>query len=177
MIFVLRASGNPESLIPAVRHAVAEIDPNKPAADLRTVEEYLDRRVQYLRLYILLLGIFGAIAAVLAAIGIYGVMAYSVAERTREIGIRMALGAGAREVLKLVVRQALILIAIGLGLGLAGSFVLTRVIQTALYGVTPTDPATFTGVSLLLILVALLACLIPTRRAVRVDPTVALHYE
>ncbi len=113
----------------------------------------------------------------LAAIGIYGVMAYSVAERTREIGIRMALGAGGGDVLALVVRQALILIAIGVGLGLAGSLALTRVIQSSLYGVTATDPATFGGVSLLLTLVALFACLVPTRRAVRVDPTVALRYE
>jgi len=177
MTFVLRTTGDPLSLIPAVRHAAAEVDPNKPAANLRTVEQNLDQQVQYLRLYILLLGIFGAIAAVLAAIGIYGVMAYSVAERTREIGIRMALGAGGRDVLRLVVRQALILIAIGLGLGLAGSFALTRVIQNSLYGVTATDPATFGGVSLLLTLVALFACLVPTRRAVRVDPTVALRYE
>jgi putative ABC transport system permease protein len=177
MIFVLRGTGDPLSLIPAVRHAAAEVDPNKPAANLRTVEQNLDQQVQDLRLYILLLGIFGVIAAVLAAIGIYGVMAYSVAERTREIGIRMALGAGGKDVLTLVVRQALILIAIGLGLGLAGSFALTRVVQSALYGVTATDPATFTGVSLLLTLVALFACLVPTRRAVRVDPTVALRYE
>jgi putative ABC transport system permease protein len=177
MTFVLRTTGDPLSLVPAVRRAAAEVDPNKPAANLRTVENYLDQQVQSLRLYILLLGAFGAIAAVLAAIGIYGVMAYSVAERTREIGIRMALGAGGREVLRLVVRQALILIAIGLGLGLAGSFALTRMVQSALYGVTATDPATFTGVSLLLIVVALIACLVPTRRAVRVDPTVALRYE
>lgn len=177
MYFVLRTAGDPMSLVPAVRHAVAEVDPNKPAANIRTVEQYLDQQVQYLRLYILLLGVFGAIAAVLAAIGIYGVMAYSVAERTREIGIRMALGAGARDVLGLIVRQALILISLGLVIGLAGSFALTRVIKSALYGVTATDPATFIGVSLLLTLVALLACLIPTRRAVAVDPTVALRYE
>jgi ABC-type antimicrobial peptide transport system permease subunit len=177
MTFVLRTNAGPLSLIPAVRRAAAEVDPNKPAAEFRTVEQSLDQQVQYLRLYILLLGIFGVIAAVLAAIGIYGVMAYSVAERTREIGIRMALGAGGREVLGLVVRQALLLIAIGLGLGLAGSFALTRVIQGSLYGVTATDPATFGGVSLLLTLVALFACLAPTRRAVRVDPTVALRYE
>ncbi len=128
-------------------------------------------------LYILLLGIFGAIAAVLSAIGIYGVMAFAVTERTREIGIRMALGAGGRDVLGLVVRQALILVGIGLALGLAASFALTRMIQSALYGVTPTDPATFTGVSLLLTIVAIFACLVPIRRAVRVDPTVALRYE
>jgi putative ABC transport system permease protein len=177
MTFVIRTAGDPLKLIPAVRHAVSDVDPNKPAASFRTLEQSLDQQVQYLRLYILLLGIFGAIAAVLAAIGIYGVMAYSVAERTREIGIRMALGAGPPEVLGLVIRQALILIAIGLGLGLAASLALTRVIQSALFGVTATDPATFTGVSLLLTLVALFACLVPTQRAIRVDPTVALRYE
>lgn len=177
MIFVLRTAGDPLSLIPAVRRATAEVDPNKPAANLRTVEQYLDQQVQYLRLYIFLLGIFGAIAAVLAAIGIYGVMAYSVAERTREIGIRMALGAGSGQVFGLVVRQALTLVGIGLLLGLAGSFALTRLIQSSLYGVTATDPATYGGVSLMLIGVALAACFIPTRRAVRVDPIVALRYE
>jgi putative ABC transport system permease protein len=177
MIFVLRTAGDPLSLIPAVRRATAEVDPNKPAGELRTVEQSLDRQVQYLRLYILLLGIFGVIAAVLAAIGIYGVMAYSVAERTREIGIRMALGAGAGQVFGLVVRQALTLIGIGLIVGLGGSFALTRLIQGSLYGVKATDPATYGGVSLLLIGVALAACFIPTRRAVRVDPIVALRYE
>jgi putative ABC transport system permease protein len=177
MTFVLRTSADPLSLIPAVRRATAEVDRNKPAADFRTVEQSLDLQVEYQRLYILLLGIFGAIAAVLAAIGIYGVMSYSVAERTREIGIRMALGAGGRDVLGLVLRQALILIAIGLGLGLGVSFGLTRMLQSALYGVTATDPATFGAVSLLLTLVALFACMVPIRRAVRVDPTVALRYE
>ncbi len=177
MYFTLRTSGDPMSLVPGLRQALAEVDRNKPAATIRTVEQNLDRQVQYVRLYVLLFGVFGAIAAVLAAIGIYGVMAYSVAERAREIGIRMALGASARDVLSLVIRQALILVSIGLALGLGGSFALTRVIKTALYGVTPTDPATYAGVSLLLILVAVLACLIPTRRAVTVDPTVTLRYE
>ena len=124
-----------------------------------------------------MLGIFGGIAAVLAAIGIYGVMAYSVAERTREIGIRMALGADAGAVLALVARRALAMIGIGLILGLGGSFALTRVIKSALVGVTATDPATYSVVSLVLALVALLACFIPSRRAVAVDPTLALRYE
>lgn len=177
MYFVLRTSGEPMSVVPSMRKAVADVDPNKPAGNIRTVEEYLDRQVQYLRLYILLLGIFGGVAAVLAAIGIYGVMAYSVAERTREIGIRMALGASGREVLALVARQALLVVSIGLVLGLAGSFALTRVIKSALVGVTPTDPATYAAVSLALAAVAFLACLVPTRRAVTVDPTVALRYE
>jgi putative ABC transport system permease protein len=177
MFFILRTAGKPESIVPAIRHVVAELDPNKPAGNIRTVEEYLDRQVQYLRLYILLLGIFGGVAAVLAAIGIYGVMAYSVAERTREVGIRMALGAGGCDVVRLIARQAAILILIGLVLGLAGSFALTRLLKSALVGAAATDPATYTAVSLALAAVAALACLVPTRRAIAVDPNIALRYE
>jgi putative ABC transport system permease protein len=177
MFFVLRIGGNPTGLAASIRQAVAEVDHNKPVASIRTVEEYLDQQVQYVRLYVLLLGIFGAVAAGLAAIGIYGVMAYSVAERTREIGIRMALGASARDVLKLVILQALLLLSIGLTLGLSGSFALTRYLKSALYEVTATDPTTYIGVSLLLTVVAVCACLVPTRRAVSVSPTVALRYE
>ena len=177
MFFILRTAGKPQSIVPAMRRAVAEVDANKPAGNVRTVEDYLDRQVQYLRLYILLLGIFGGVAAVLAAIGIYGVMAYSVAERTREIGIRMALGAGGRDVIRLIARQAAIVISIGLVLGLAGSFALTRLLKSALVGVTATDPATYTAVSLALVAVSVLACLVPTRRAIGVDPNIALRYE
>jgi len=177
MYFILRTAGKPESLVPAMRRAVAEVDPNKPAGNIRTVENYLDRQVQYLRLYILLLGIFGGVAAVLAAIGIYGVMAYSVAERTREIGIRLALGAGGRDVLTLVARQAALVISIGLALGLGGAFALTRLLKSALVGVTATDPATYAAVSLVLTAVAVFACLVPTRRAIAVDPNIALRYE
>jgi putative ABC transport system permease protein len=177
MYFILRTTGDPMKLVPAMRQALADVDRNKPASSVQTVEQNLDQQIQYVRLYVLLLGIFGAVATVLAAIGIYGVMAYSVAERTREIGIRMALGAGARDVLALLARQALLLIGIGLAAGLVASFMLTRLLQTALYEVTPNDPATFTAVALLLAAVGLIACLIPTRRAVRVDPTVALRYE
>src|SRR5436309_1168588 len=128
--------------------------------------------MQGIRLYTILLGIFGAVAAALAAVGIYGVMAYNVAQRTHEIGIRIALGAGARDVLSLVFRQTLVMLVIGLILGLAGSLALTRLIADELWGVTPTDPTTFVGVSLLLIVVALLACFVPTRRAVKVDPII-----
>jgi putative ABC transport system permease protein len=177
MFFVLRTGGNPLGLTNTVRQAMAEVDHNKPVANIRTVEDYLDQQVQYVRLYVLLLGIFGAIAAGLAAIGIYGVMSYSVAERTREIGIRMALGASAQDVLQLVVLKALLLLSIGLALGLAGSFALTRYLKSALYEVTATDPATYLAVSLLLAAVAIVACLVPTRRAVAVNPTVALRYE
>jgi len=177
MFFVLRTKSNPMSLAASLRQAVAEVDPNKPVANIQTVEKNLDNQVQYVRLYVLLLGIFGGIAAGLAAIGIYSVMAYSVAERTREIGIRMALGAGAGDIFRLVAINASILLSIGLILGLAGSFALTRYLKSALYEVTATDPSTFIAVSVLLACVTAIACLAPTRRAVSVDPTVALRYE
>ena len=177
MFFVLRTSGDPLQMVETVKRAVADIDLTRPATNFRTVEQNLSQQTQYLRLYILLLGIFGGIAAALAAIGIYGIMAYSVAERTREIGIRMALGAGSGEVLRMVIQRAALLIAIGCATGLAGSFGLTRLISSGLYGVTATDPAAYVGISLLLIVIALIACAIPTIRAIRVDPTIALRYE
>jgi len=177
MFFVLRTSGDPMKLVETVKRAVADVDLSRPATNFRTVEQNLSQQTQYLRLYILLLGIFGGIAAILAAIGIYGIMAYSVAERTREIGIRMALGAGFRDVLKMIMRHALLLVSVGCAIGLAASFALTRLVSSGLYGVTATDPATYVAISVLLIIVALVACLIPVIRAIRVDPTIALRYE
>jgi len=177
MYFILRTQGKPMAISESVRKTVAEVDPNRPVANMRTVEQYLDQQVQHLHVYVLLLGIFGAIAAVLAAIGIYGVMAYSVAERTKEIGIRMALGASANDIFRLVVLHAVVLVVIGLTLGLMGSLALTGYLASALYEVKANDPSTFAAVSLLLALVAVIACLIPTRRAVSVNPTVALRYE
>src|SRR4029453_3736654 len=165
MYFLLRTAGDPLKLVESVKRAVAEVDASRPAANLRTVEQNLSQQTQFLRLYILLLGIFGGIAAVLAAIGIYGVMAYSVAERTREIGIRVALGAGSGAVGKMILRHALLIGLMGLVAGLAGSFALTRVIKSALYGVTATDPATYVGISTLLLLVSIVACLFPPRPA------------
>jgi putative ABC transport system permease protein len=177
MYFVVRTSGEPMNLASAVKQAVAEVDPGTPAADLRTLEQNLDEQVRNMRIYMLLLGIFGIVAGILAATGIYGVMAYSVAERTREIGIRMALGARSADVLKMIFSQAGRVIGAGIAIGLAGAVALTSLIQSALYGITATDPATYAGVSLMLVLIALVACAIPTRRAVRVDPTIALRYE
>ena len=177
MFFILRTGGNPTGIAGAVRSAVAEIDPSKPAGNLQTVEQNLRDQVSGQRVYMLLLSVFGAIAAVLAAVGIYGVMAYAVTQRTREIGIRMALGATSSSVMTLVVKQALILVFIGLILGIAGAFALTRFIADELYGVKPTDPTTFIAVSAGLVAVAVLASVIPTRRAVSVDPTVALRHE
>jgi ABC-type antimicrobial peptide transport system permease subunit len=160
-----------------MRQAVAGIDPNRPLVDPKTVEQSMAQQIQYPRYYSILLGLFSAVALALAAVGIYGVMAYAVAQRTREIGIRMALGAGRWDVLRLVVRQALLLIVYGLVLGLAGAMALTRFLSSELWEVTATDPVTFGAVPVLLVSVALVACLVPALRAVRVDPTIALRYE
>ncbi len=177
LTFLLRTSGDPMSLLPALRRAVAEIDPNRPLGDPRTLESYLAEQLQYPRYYSMLLGLFAFVATLLAALGIYGVMAYAVEQRTREIGIRMALGADAWSVLGLVTRQAIWMIAAGLLVGVGGAMALTRYISSELWEVQSSDPAMFVGVSLLLTAVALLACLAPTRRAARVDPTIALRYE
>jgi putative ABC transport system permease protein len=177
MTWVYRTAGEPMAMLPAMRQSIREIDPNKPLIDPKTVEQYLAEQIQYPRYYSMLLGLFAMIATALAAVGIYGVMECAVAQRTREIGIRMALGASWRDVLKLVLGHALILIAAGLALGLAGAIALTRYLSSELWEVKATDPLTFGAVSVLLVSVAALACLIPTRRAVRVDPTVALRYE
>ena len=177
MTFLIRTSTNPLSTVSAVRSAVAEIDATKPVNEVKTVEQYLDEQVAYDRLFTVLLSIFGGIAIVLAAVGIYGVMAYMVSQRTQEIGIRMALGADRPAVVKMILRHAGLLTGIGLAVGLVGSFALTRLIADQLWEVTPTDPLTFTGVSLLLIVVAVVATLVPARRAVAVDPNIALRHE
>jgi putative ABC transport system permease protein len=177
MTFVVRTAGEPMALMPAMRKAVREIDPNRPLVDPKTVEQYMAEDVQYPRYYSMLLSLFAGVAMALAAVGIYGVMAYAVAQRTREIGIRMALGAAGRDVSMLIVRQALPLVLGGLVLGLAGAAALTRFLSSELWEVTGADPATFTAVSIALICVAAIACMIPTYRAVRVDPLIALRHE
>jgi putative ABC transport system permease protein len=177
MTFLLRGSGDPMSLAPAARSALADVDPDRAITKIQTMEQYWDGGLRAKWFQAVVLGIFAFVATVLAAIGIYGVMAYSVAQRTREIGIRMALGASPRKVLALIGRRAATLIVLGVLLGMAGSLALTQLIASQLWGITPTDPATFTGVALLLIAVALVACFIPARRAIRVDPTEALRTE
>jgi putative ABC transport system permease protein len=177
MTFLLRTAGEPLSALPAVRTAVEEVDRNQPLADPRTEDSYLAVQAQYPRYYSMLLGLFAVVATGLAAVGIYGVMAYSVEQRTREIGIRMALGANSWGVLRLILRQALSVIAGGVAVGIAGATVLTRFISSAIWEVKTTDSGTFAGLSVLLITIAILACLAPTRRAVRVDPTNALRSE
>jgi ABC-type antimicrobial peptide transport system permease subunit len=143
----------------------------------RTLSEIFSASLEARRFSLILVGIFSLTALVLALTGIYGVTAYAVAQRTREIGVRMALGASKREILAMVLRQGALTGGIGVSLGIVGALALTRGLRSQLFGVTPTDPATFLGVALLLALVSLLACWIPGRRAARVDPMVALRYE
>ena len=175
--FVVRTNGNPLGLLPSLQKAVAEVDASQPVSSVTTMEQSLNRQIQYTRLYRILLGVFGVTAAILAAVGIYGVMSFSIAQRRREIGVRVALGASQRTVLALVGRQAASMIVLGLLLGLIGATALSRLIESSLWNVTPTDPLTFAAVSLFLALVAVAACLVPTRYAIRVDPADAVRAE
>jgi predicted permease len=174
---VVRTQVDPLSLGTAVRKVVWEIDKDQPVSDIRSMEEIVSRAVARQRFSTMLLGIFATLALVLAAVGIYGVMSYSVAQRTREIGIRMALGAQRSDVLKMTVGQGLRLVIMGVAIGLAAAFVLTRVMASLLFGVSATDPITFIIISLVLMAVALIASYIPALRATKVDPMVALHYQ
>jgi putative ABC transport system permease protein len=177
LILLLRSAADPATVASAVRQQVREVDATLPVYDVKTMNQVLSTALARPRFMTFQLAVFAAVAVLLAAIGIYGVMSYTVAQNRREIGIRMALGAQPRSVLKRVIGQGLILTFVGVGIGLAGALGLTRLMQSLLYGVTPTDPLTLVGVSALLVLVALLACYLPARRATKVDPLVALRYE
>jgi predicted permease len=172
---VVRTQGNPLDSLAAVRGEVAALDKNLPLYDVKTMRQHLGLALLPARLAGGVLGIFGLVALALAAAGIYGVMAYSVAQRTREIGIRMALGADRRDVVRLVARQGMTLVVTGMAIGLAAALALTQLLKSLLFGVSATDPLTFTAIALLLTFVALLACWIPARRATKVDPMVALR--
>jgi putative ABC transport system permease protein len=174
---VVRSEGDPRSLASSIRAEVARIDPALPLFDVKTMEEHMGVSLFPARVAALLLGGFGLLALLLAAMGVYGVVSYSVAQRTREIGIRLALGARARDVLRLVAGRGMALVIAGLVAGLAVALVLTRFMEGVLYGVSATDALTFTLVVFLLAAVALLACLVPARRATKVDPMVALRHE
>ena len=176
-VLCIRATGDPTSLIAAVRNQIWAIDKDQTTHAVQTMEEIVAHWLAPRRFNLLLLGVFAALALVLASVGIYGVISYAVSQRTREIGVRIALGAGRRDILRLIVRQCLVLTLGGVAGGLIASLVLTRLLATMLFDVSPTDPATFASVALLLGFVALLACWIPARRAMNVDPMVALRYE
>jgi predicted permease len=176
--FMIRSTpASPVSIPAAIQKAVSSVDENLTAAKIQPMEQLVSAAVAQPRFNALLLAIFAALALVLASVGIYGVISYSVAQRTHEIGIRMALGAQSRDVLKLVVGQGMLLALIGIGLGLAGALVATRLMSNLLFGVSNTDPLTYVVISLLLAGVALLACSIPARRAMKIDPIEALRYE
>jgi len=177
MNLIIRSNGDPAMLIPALRGQVAALDKDLPVYSVQTLEEMLSEQTATRRINAMLLAAFAGLAVLLAAVGIYGVMAYAVGQRVHEIGIRMALGAARGDVLRMVLGQGLRLAVIGVALGLAASFGLTGLIRAQLYGVTPTDPITFAGVAILLMTVALFACWIPARRATRVDPMTALRHE
>jgi len=177
MSIVVRTNGDPMSLATLARTQIHSVDPGIPVTNIRSMAEIFSESVAQQRFSMLLVGVFGALAVILAAIGIYGVMGYAVTQRKHEIAVRMALGAKTNQVLKLILKDGLVLASLGVAIGLAGAFALTRLMSSLLFEVKPTDAQTFIAVSALLIFVALLACLIPARRATKVDPLVALRYE
>ncbi|MGA9771464.1 MAG: ABC transporter permease [Blastocatellia bacterium] len=177
MSVMVRSTQNPMSLLGAIQNEVWAMDNSLPVSEVKTANQILANSVAQPRFSVLLLGIFAALALVLAAVGIYGVMAYSITQRTREIGIRMALGAQSGDVMKMVLREGFKFAVTGIGIGLAGAFLLTRVLTSLLYGVSAADPLIYGAVSIILASVALIACYIPARRATKVDPLIALRYE
>jgi hypothetical protein len=175
--FELRTAGDPQSLIPAVRNVVRQAGPDLPIVDVETQTQQIDTILFQERLIARLASPFGLLSLLLASIGLYGLLAYEVTNGTREIGIRVALGAPLPDVLRGVVRHGVVLTAIGAAIGIAGSLAVTRLLGSMLFGVKPSDPLTLIGVSCLLLMVALAACYFPARRATRVDPLVALRHE
>ena len=177
MALVLRTASEPSSLIPRVKKEIWRVDPDQPVADIKTMDQLVSTEAAGRRFVLQLIGAFASIALVLAAVGIYGVVSYGTRQRTREIGIRMALGARGQQILWLVAGQNAKWLLIGITTGVASALALTRLLAAYLYAVRPNDPLTFVAVSLLLLAVALLAVYIPARRATKVDPMEALRYE
>jgi putative ABC transport system permease protein len=174
---VVRSTSDTAGLLTAIRREVQAVDKDQAFVNVRTMRERISNSIAQPRFYTLLLSVFAVVALMLAAVGIYGVMSYSVTQRTREIGIRMALGADRRDIVKMVIRQGMTPAVIGVAIGLAAALALTRLMASLLFAVSATDPVTFGAISLLLATVALVACYIPARRATKVDPMVALRYE
>jgi putative ABC transport system permease protein len=177
MILVVRSEGDPSGLMPAIRHEITAIDPKEAGFGFQTMEELMADSESRRRLQVVLLTGFAVLAGFLAAIGIYGVISYTVAQRTREIGLRMALGALPREVVSMVLKQGLTVTTIGMVVGVAGALAVSRVFVGLLFGVSPLDFSTFAGVVVLLLLTATISAYIPSRAAARIDPSIALREE
>jgi putative ABC transport system permease protein len=175
--FAFRSAGDPKQLVTAIQQQVWAIDKDLPVTNVRTYEEIISQSVSERRFQTMLLGLFASLALILAMVGIYGVISYSVSQRTPEIGIRMALGATRGGILRMVVGRAMLLIGVGIVVGGAGAFALSRYLKSLLFEVKPGDPWTYASIALLLAIVALAASLVPARRATRVDPMIALRYE
>ena len=172
---MVRTAADPASLIARIRTEAAAMDPDVPIAELSTLASYVSTAMSQTRFLLALIGAFAALALGLASLGLYGVISYSAKQRTREIGVRVALGAGERDIVWLILGQGLVVALAGIALGLAGAAAVTRVVSTFLVGVSATDPITFAGVPALLLAVAIVASFLPARRASRVDPNVALR--
>ena len=177
MYLVVRTALDPAAMTAAIRAEIKKLDPVQNVSSVQTMQQILDNSTTQPRFQAAAIGIFGGMALAISMVGLYGVISYAVARRTHEIGVRVALGASRGRVMGMVVRQALGLGALGIAVGIAGSLALTRVIKSFLFETSPTDPATFAGISAILMLVILFAVWIPARRAMRVDPVIALRYE
>jgi putative ABC transport system permease protein len=177
MTIMVRTSADPVALVAAMRNEVLAIDKNQPISDVMTLAQRVDEVVAVSRSLMVLFTAFALLALILGAVGIYGIISYSVTQRTHEIGIRMALGAQRAHVLKLTIKSGIALTLVGIVIGVSSALLLTRFLESMLFGITPTDKLTFIAVSALLFVVALLAALIPARRATKVDPLIALRYE
>jgi putative ABC transport system permease protein len=177
MDLIVRADGDPMTLLPALRTQVLALDPELPIYKAKRMEEYVAASIAQRRFTSLLCTIFAGAGLLLAIVGLFGVMSYSVAQRTHEIGVRVAVGAEKTDILQLILKEGMFITSLGIGVGLVGTLALSSILKSQLYGVTATDPFTFLGVVFALAFGALLACYIPARRATRVDPMVALRYE
>jgi putative ABC transport system permease protein len=177
MDIIVKTNSNPMALVPAIKREVQQIDPDQPLGPVATLESLLDESLAPRRVNAVLLGTFSAVGLLLGVIGLYGVMSYTVSQRTQEIGVRIALGAQEGDVLKLILGEGMLLALAGTALGIVGAFGLTRLMSSMLFGISAADPLTYSSISLLIIVVALLACYLPARRAAKLSPMLALRYE
>jgi putative ABC transport system permease protein len=177
MTLLVRTAGESSAIVPAIVRAVQEIDPAQPVYQVRRLDDWLDESTAQPRFTTTLSGVFALVALLLAAVGVYGVLSYSVGQRTQEIGVRMAIGAGRAQILRLVLRGAMAWALPGIAIGLLGAFAISRVLGTLLFEVGARDPSTYSTVGVMLALVAMLACYLPAARATRIDPVIALRAE